>query len=57
MKLYRVLIGGIEHTMLLDAEDAAIRGLSEADRIDEAPAVKTAIPANKSRATDTKTKG
>jgi len=41
MKEYTVVIGGVEHTMLLDAEDAKRMGATE---VKEASA-----PANKSR--------
>lgn len=51
MKEYVVLIGGLPHTVLLDAEEAARIGA-----VPVAPLVKTAAPANKARAGDLKNK-
>jgi hypothetical protein len=48
MKEYTVPINGLDHTLLLDDEDAERRGLKVE--------AKKATPANKSRATDAKTK-
>lgn len=47
MKEYTVLINGLEHTLLLDADDAKRLGAEEA---------KASEPANKSRASGVKTK-
>jgi len=47
MKEYTVTIGGIEHTLLLDDEDAEARGAKPVQH-------KASVPANKSRSTDTK---
>lgn len=49
MNEYTVTINGLEHTLLLDEDDAKARGLKPAE-------TKASTPANKSRATVTKTK-
>lgn len=48
MKEYTVTIAGLDHTMLLDEDEAERRGAK--------PSTKSAAPANKSRATSAKTK-
>lgn len=52
MDEYRVTIGGVEHTMLLDAEDAERRGAEKAS----ATKTKANAPANKSRTSGVKDK-
>ena len=47
MKEYTVVIGGIEHTMQLDADDAKRLGATEA-KAAEAPANKSRTAKNKS---------
>lgn len=49
MKLYKVVIGGIEHTMRLSDEDAKERGLSASDEVKPAEKKASAKPANKAR--------
>jgi hypothetical protein len=55
MDEYTVNIGGIDHTMLLDADDAKRLGATPV-KATPAPEAKAAAPANKSRATDAKAK-
>lgn len=48
---YKVMIGGIPHTFLLDSQQARERGLTEQDLIvkrAEKPANKARVPQNKS---------
>lgn len=48
---YRVMIGGLPHTFLLDPQQAKERGLSEQDLIvkrADKPANKARVPQNKS---------
>lgn len=54
MDEYTVSIGGIEHTMLLDPEDAKRLGATPVKA--KAAEPKAAAPANKSRASDAKAK-